>query len=138
MSKVMVSVDGSAASKAAVSWCAAHLPADTTVVAVGGLSFVRQFALTVRPLPAGSGNHMDEVLRHDWCQPLTDAGLDVRPKLVCDDDTVALLDAVADEKPDALVLGKERRHTLRDLFSLSPLHRVVHRLPCPLIIVPSS
>jgi len=137
MSTVVVSVDGSVESKAAVRWCAEHLPADTVVVAVCGLSLVSEFAVSVPPLPSDSENRIEDVFRREWCQPLIEAGLQVRPKLVHEDDANALLDAAAQEKPDALVLGKVGHHTLADLFSVSPLHRVVHRMPCPLILVPA-
>jgi hypothetical protein len=138
MKKVVVNVDGSPASKAAVAWCAEHLPADTVVVAICAISVASEFAMSVPPMPSDSENRIEDVFRREWCQPLIDAGVDVQPKLVHEADAHALLDAAQSETPGALVLGKEPHHTLADLFEAAPLHRIVHRMPCPLIIVPAS
>ena len=43
--------------------------------------------------------------------------------------------ACSKQNPDALVLGKERHPTPAEMFSASPLHQVIHRMPCPLILV---
>ncbi len=137
MKKVVLSVDGSAASKAAVQWCAEHLPAGTVVVAICGLSLVSEFALSIPPLPSDSENRIEDVFLREWCAPLVDADVELRPRLVHEDDAPALLDTAAKERPDALVIGKERHHTLADFFSASPLHRILHEMPCPLIIVPA-
>jgi len=136
MKKVVVSVDGSDASKAAVQWCAEHLPAGTIVVALCGLSLFSEFALSVPPLPSDSENRIEDVFLREWCAPLAAADIELRPRLVHEDDAKALLDTAAQEAPDALVIGKERHHTLGDFFSVSPLHRILHGMPCPLILVP--
>jgi nucleotide-binding universal stress UspA family protein len=138
LTKVVVSVDGSRASRAAVRWCAEHLPPGTTVVAICGISLVSEFALSVPPLPSDSERRIEDVFEHEWCAPLAKAGLALRAQLVHEDDAQALLDVAAREKPDALVIGKERHHSLSDVFSASPLHRIMHHLPCPLILVPTD
>jgi nucleotide-binding universal stress UspA family protein len=137
MSKVVVSVDGSEASKAAVRWCAEQLPADTVVVAICGLSLVSEFVLSVPPAPSDSENRIEDVFQHEWCQPLIDAKLEVEPRLVHEGDAAALIETAAKEQPGALVVGKEPHHTLGDFFSASPLHQLLHKMPCPLIIVPA-
>jgi nucleotide-binding universal stress UspA family protein len=137
MKKVVVSVDGSVASKAAVQWCADHLPEGTVVIAICGLSLVSEYALSVRPLPSDSESRIQDVFVREWCAPLVSAQLELRPKLVHEDDAPALLNTAAKENPDALVIGKERHHTLADFFAASPLHRILHDMPCPLVIVPA-
>ena len=138
LNKVVVSVDGSPASHAAVRWCAEHLPSGTTVVAICGISLVSEFAMSVPPLPSDSENRIEDVFRNQWCAPLTEAGMNLQARLVHEDDAEALLEAAVRESPDALILGKERHHTLADLFSAGPLHRVIHRMPCPLLLVPAD
>jgi nucleotide-binding universal stress UspA family protein len=136
MKKVVVSVDGSDASKAAVQWCADHLPTGTVVVAICSLSLVSEFTLSVPPLPSDSENRIEDVFLREWCAPLAAADVELRPRLLHEDDAAAILDTARQEAPDALVIGKERHHTLGDFFSISPLHRILHTMPCPLILVP--
>jgi nucleotide-binding universal stress UspA family protein len=138
MRKVVVSVDGSAASKAAVCWCVANLPSDAVVVAVCGMSLVSEFALSVSPLPSDSEQRIEDVFRNEWCQPLVGAGFEVRPKLVREDDADALVHAAAKERPDALIIGKMPHHALADFFAAGALHEVLHQMPCPILIVPAT
>jgi nucleotide-binding universal stress UspA family protein len=138
MGTVVVSVDGSEASNAAVRWCAEHLPKGTRLVAICGINVLSEFALTVPPLPSDSERRIQDVFENDWCAPLTEAGLELHPRLVHENDARALLDVAAKEHPAAMVIGKEPHHSLADFFAVSPLHRVIHEIPCPLIIVPPS
>jgi Universal stress protein family len=138
MKKVVVSVDGSEASRAAVHWCTEHLPPETTVIAICGINMASTLAMSVPPISGDSTARIRKVFRDDWCGPLAAAGFDLRTRLIEEDDASALLEAAAKEDPDALVIGKEKHHTLADLFVASPLHRLLHHLPCALIVVPSD
>ena len=138
MNRVVVSVDGSAPSRAAIRWCVHELASGSTVIAICALSVISEFLVSVPPLPSDSESRIEDVFEHDWCAPLAEAGFDLKARVVHESDVAALLDTAAREHPDALILGKERHHTLADLFSASPLHQVLHRLPCPIILVPAD
>jgi len=138
MNRVVVSVDGSAPSRAAIRWCVHELAPGTTVIAICAFSVISEFLVSVPPLPSDSERRIEDVFEHDWCAPLAEAGFDFTPRLVHEPDAAALVDTAGREHPDALILGKEPHHTFADLFSVSPLHQVLHRMPCPIILVPAD
>ena len=107
MDKVILSLDGSKAGRAAVRWCALHLAPTTTVIAVCGIGEFGEFVLGIPPfdLPSSEAD-IEECVEHEWTEPLRQAGLHCEPRLVHRRQAAALLDVVALEQSDALVIGR--------------------------------
>ena len=125
------------ASRAAVQWCATNLPPGTIVLAVCGMSdllFGVDFtsAAGVRAV----GINGPGALRDHWCQPLRRAGLQCECRLVCGPQAAALREIALLEHPDALVVGKRCHGSAVDAVVGGTARRVIHRPPCPLIVVP--
>jgi hypothetical protein len=139
MDKVVLSLDGSNASHAAVQWCAQHLASATMVIAVCGISELGEFVIGIPPfdLPSSEAG-IEECVQYEWTEPLRRAGLQCEPRLVHRRQAAALLQVVADEQPDALVIGKPARRTLRDIVGGSALNKVIHHAGCPIVLVPAG
>ena len=131
MERVVVSVDGSEAGKAAVAWCARHLTVGTAVIAVCGISELGEFAVSMPPFELAE-ERIEDCFKTTWCKPLRDAGLLCEARLVHLRQAAALAEVARVEQPDALVIGQ--RPT--GIFGGGKLARLLRRPPCPVVVVP--
>ena len=137
MRKVVVSADGSPGGRAAVRWCAGHLDPDTTVLAVCGVDPVSLVATIEAPGLVQSCNAAsEEQFKEHWCAPLRQAGLRCEYRFAQCPQIVALREICEREHPDALVVGKRRHLALLDAVLRDPVARLIHRPPCPIVVVP--
>jgi universal stress protein family protein len=139
MDKVILSLDGSEASHAAVQWCAQHLAPATVVIAVCGIGEFGEFVIGIPPFDMPSSEAgIEECVEHEWTEPLRRAGLHCEPRLVHRRQAPALLQVVTLEQPDALVIGRPPRRPLRDIVGGSAFNKVIHHAGCPIVLVPSD
>jgi len=137
MGKVVLSVDGSEAGHAATEWCVRNLAPGTTVIAVCGISDLAEVVLGLPGFDEPGEHGLKESLNTTWSEPLRRAGLHCVPRLVHHRPMAALLKVVAEERPDAVVIGKGPHRALLDgLTPESPLP-LVHRMPCAVVLVPT-
>jgi nucleotide-binding universal stress UspA family protein len=134
--KVVVSVDGSEASKAAVRWCADNLDSSSTVIAVAGLSEVAEFVIALPAFDAGwSPAQIRDTVRTIWCRPLEHAGLEWHPRFAHSTQAAAVSEAIDAEQPDLVVIGSPA-HPELDMVLGGQLHHVLHHAMCPVLLVP--
>lgn len=137
MDKVVLSVDGSEAGCAATEWCVRNLAPGTTVIAVCGISDLAEVVLGLPGFDEPGEHGLEDALHTRWSEPLRRAGLNCIPRLVHHRPMVALLEAVAEEHPDAVVVGKGPHRAWVDAFVPDSPLPLVHRMPCPLVLVPA-
>jgi len=123
MYKVVVGVDASAGSAAAIAWCAQVTPLlSPEVIAVHALT-------SEESLPSDA--EFD-----DWCAPLREAGLSVR-RVMEDADSSRLLPRVAAaEQADLVVVGATQRGELAGFVLGGVVEELAYHGRRPVVIVP--
>jgi nucleotide-binding universal stress UspA family protein len=121
--KVVVGVDGSEGSAAAVAWCARMAPLlDAEVIAVHAVG------------PEASLPGDEQFGR--WCAPLVDAGVSVR-RVVEENAADRLLRRIATaEDAELIVIGGTSRGQLAGLVLGSVVQDLAHQARRPIVIVP--
>jgi nucleotide-binding universal stress UspA family protein len=139
LERIVVGVDGSANSLAAVSWAAGLAEAmGAHVVAVHALGLLEHMAQD-ESVPAQP--HRDEIRRRfeqEWCAPLDAAGVATR-RLLRDGNAVSVLLAVAEEEhADLIVVGSRGLGGYPELLLGSTSTQVAQRARCPVTVFPSA
>ena len=133
--RMIVEVDGSPESAAAVEWCAEHAGSGDEVIAVAALSFFGEMALAV---PADLDNAKTDIrhaLDHRWIEPLRARSVPYRTRLEDGKPWKAVLRVAEAENADAIVVGQHRAKFLSQIWE-SPTDRIVHHSDLPVIVVP--
>lgn len=131
--RIMVGVDGSAASLGALRWAVRLAGA-----AEGEVTAVNAFTPSTSELPPDYAKLLRGEAEHrlaDWCAAATSPG-SVDPLLV-DGDPNALLDAAAQDA-DLLVVGTRGAGGFAHLHLGSVAHHLAHHTQVPLAIVPTG
>jgi nucleotide-binding universal stress UspA family protein len=142
--RIVVGVDGSIGSAAAVAWCARMAPLlDADVIAVHAIE-TRDYAAR----PSSSPNYPfpdDAWLEHIraecekvWCATLDAAGIDVRVVLLNAAAAAALLVVADDVDADMIVVGRRGQGGFEELILGSAPHEVAHHARRPVVIVPAG
>jgi nucleotide-binding universal stress UspA family protein len=140
LDRIIVAVDGSDNSLAAVGWAAGLAEATgAEVVAVHAVGLLEQ--LDEEGAPVASQPHRDEIQRQfevTWCAPLDQASVRCR-RLLRDGNPVSVLLAVADEEDaDLLVLGSRGLGGYPEALLGSTSTQVAQHSSRPVTIVPSG
>jgi nucleotide-binding universal stress UspA family protein len=116
LNRVLVGIDGSAASAAAAGWAAAAVRAsggEVVALHVVSSALVHQATEDVVNGLGMSASHVNRwtetrhVLEERWCQPLRDAGVPYRLLVAEDDPVHALLQTARRENVDLIVIGHQ-------------------------------
>jgi nucleotide-binding universal stress UspA family protein len=140
LDRIIVAVDGSDNSLAAVGWAAGLAEATgAEVVAVHAVGLLEQ--LDEDGAPVATQPHRDEIQRQfevTWCAPLDQASVRCR-RLLRDGNPVSVLLAVADEEDaDLLVLGSRGLGGYPEALLGSTSTQVAQHSSRPVTIVPSG
>jgi hypothetical protein len=107
------------------------------VVAVCGLAPSTTLAYGLEPAVMLAALNASEREFYQYrCAPLRHAGLRWHGRFVHSSHIAAVREAVAEERPDALVVGQRRQVPLIDALLRQPARRLMRRPPCPVIVVP--
>jgi nucleotide-binding universal stress UspA family protein len=138
MGPIVVGVDGSRPSAAAVAWATEMAKSfSTEVVLVHARPFGTEVLQDVPPLGLVDwGKDCRKKLNTIWSQPVRQAGVPFRLRLVHHSAGMALLQAASEVGADLIVVGaRHHRHGHRATGTLS--HYLVGRAPCPVVAVPA-
>jgi len=142
MARILVGVDGSEGSAAAIRWASRlALTAGAEVVAV---HVIDRSADDVRPLglPRAILNEADwrEAVEHEldaaWCGPLARAGVRHRTRVVEGQPGPRLAEVAGQEHADLVVTGHRGLSGLGELLHGSVSAYLTHHAPCPVAVVP--
>lgn len=140
---MVVGVDGSAGSAAALAWAAAHAPLlDAEVVVVHSIDVSLAVPPPTVPAPPFV---LDDELRagmrdavHEWCAPLRDAGVPHRAELYEGNAVGAINQLVAQEHADLVVVGRRGRGGFAELLLGSVASSLSRHAAVPVVIVPAA
>lgn len=135
---IVVGVDGSVNSRAAVEW-AARLAAglQAKVVAVHALGLLEHLDPDAAPAPSVA--HLDEIddlFAREWCEPLSTLGVEHRRELLYGPPVQTLIDAADREGADLLVVGSRGCGGSSALLLGSTSSRLANSSSRPVLIVP--
>ncbi len=138
MKRIMVGLDGSAASTAALRW-SATLAAATDAELVGLHAFRHPYA----EVPVSEHERMlaerAEIIDQGWLRPAVDSGARVRSQIIEGDPRRVLPAAARDGDVDLLVLGRTGQGVGPGFLHLgSVVEHLAHDAPVPLAVIPSD
>lgn len=142
--RIVVGVDRSIGSAAAVAWCARMAPLlDADVIAVHAIESL-DYAAPPSSLPnyAFPDDAWREHIRTEcekvWCASLDAAGIKFRVVLLNAAAAAALLVVADDVDADMIVLGRRGQGGFEELLLGSAPHQVAHHARRPVVIVPAG
>ncbi|HMK11465.1 MAG TPA: universal stress protein [Acidimicrobiales bacterium] len=137
--KVVLSAETGQQGRAAQAWCTEHLGPGDSVVAVVGLSNLGELVLGVPPFDglATEGELIAEV-EYDFCRQLRTSGVLCQTRFVRRAQARAVAEVASEEDADLIVIGKRPHSRLADAVIGPVAAHVVHRPPCPVVVVPAS
>jgi len=121
--RIIVGVDGSPSSDRAVEWCAAHAKGmEAEVVAVYSIEMpvyaASGFGAVSLPVPSEPDrDELRDVMRRDWCAPLSKATVPFRVELMEGAPAPAIIALAEREAADLVVTG--RRGTAHEAIGLA-------------------
>ena len=136
--KILVGVDGSLASEAAMRWSidlARSLGAELIVLhSLGLLSSLHHGEMIVTELHRGA---IVEEFESEWCAPLLTSGVDYQTIVADGNPVSAILDVAARLDADIIVLGSRGHNILAPLLG-STSHQVAQRSTRAVVIIPPA
>ena len=141
--KMVVGVDGSDHAERALRWCAEHAAAfgaEVVVVhVVEMLGFgprMGPYSLASLPMTDAELGEVRDMVEHDWCKPLADAGVEFRVIVNEGLPAPVLIDIARSEDAALVVTGRRGRGGFAELVLGSTSHALTHHVDRPLVIVP--
>ena len=136
--RILVGVDGSDNSRAALEWAAAlALATGAEVVAVHAVGLLEQLEGDVRVPAQSHRQEIQDLLEQRWCAPLDGAGVRSRRLLRDGPPVLALLAAADETEADLVVVGQRGTGGFPALLLGSTSTQLAQHCRRPLTIVPS-
>jgi len=142
MKSILVGLDGSAASLAALAW-------GGKIARSLGANVIAATVFDVEHLVAMSGgyalantsaeqwrNDLQRDIDGDWTKPLRDSGANVSTVVAEGHPADVLMRLAKQHDTELIVVGSRGRGSLRELFLGSVSHSLTLRAPCPVVVVP--
>lgn len=139
--RIVVGVDGSAGSAAALAWCAEMSPLlEAEVVAVHAVDFpvyaVPPLAFALPPVDESWRSALQHKLDTEWCTPLQEADVPFRTVLSEGSPAIVTLETAVHEHAALLVVGRRGHGGFAGLVLGSVADYVAHHATMPVVIVP--
>ena len=151
MERILVGLDGSPGSEAALNWAidlAKALNAEITAVHVFEMPYPMLIP-AAGGVPMGIGGEVGsleqslreairEKFRTDWCAPLANAGVRYREEFGEGRAGPVLEEAARKVRADLIVTGRRGLSSLHEVFAGSVSQHLVHNAGVPVVIIPHA
>jgi nucleotide-binding universal stress UspA family protein len=142
--RIVVGLDGSDGSRAALEWCREHAALlDAEVLAVFAIDLmpvipppVAHNALGTVDVEALDREMADQL--EEWVAPLRDAGIPCRTMVRHGNPAGSLDDLARDEACELIVVGRRGSGGIAELLLGSVPHTLAHHARCPVLVVPAA
>jgi nucleotide-binding universal stress UspA family protein len=135
---IVVGLEESAGSKAAVAWAASYArergSAVVVVDALPGMLELAALQINTDPMAASEATRARAVA----CAPLRDAGIEYRLVVHEGETASALLEAAKQEDADLIVYGHTVHGGLAEHVLGAAMHKLLTHARCPVVVVPAA
>jgi nucleotide-binding universal stress UspA family protein len=143
MNRILIAIDGSQQSLAAVRWVASAYSPETTEIIAASTYGLEPAALMAGYVPAPDWGEkwsadLETHLNGDWTAPLRDKGFSVRACVLEGHAEDTLLLIARDDRVDLIVVGCRGRGSVKEMFLGSVSHFLVTHAPCPVVVIPPA
>ena len=138
ISRIMIGVDGSADSRAALEWAAdLARQLDAEVIAVHAVGLLERLTPADEPVPtAPHREEIERIFEERWCAPLDSAAVRWR-RLTADGPPAMVLLRIAEEQgADLIVVGSRGVGGFPELQLGSTSAQLVQHAPVPVTVIP--
>lgn len=142
MQKILIGVDGSVGSLAAVEWAAeVATPLGASVIAAAVFDVQHLVAMSFGyALTDTSADQWQRELQRDldgkWTKPLRESGAKLSTVVAEGHPPDVLIHLAEENHADLIVVGSRGLGSVRELFLGSVSHALTLRAPCPVVIIP--
>jgi nucleotide-binding universal stress UspA family protein len=135
--KVVLSADNTAEGTAAREWCAHNVRAGDELIAVLGVDPLGQTMLSVSPLyDLTTETNLHDMLERVYCDPLRRGDVECSARVLDAAQGQAVRQVASQVAADLIVVGKIAHGPLADFVLNETANHLVHRPPCPVVVVP--
>ncbi|HSL58070.1 MAG TPA: universal stress protein [Acidimicrobiales bacterium] len=134
--RIVLGVDGSDVARRAAAFLAALAgPIGAEVIAVHAVGLLSVIDGEVHPSEQVQ-DRLAELVAGEWCRPLVEAGVPVRPVLEDGPPSLVLIRVAEREDADLVVVGSRGVNAIEGVLLGSTSHYIAQLSPVPVVIVP--
>jgi nucleotide-binding universal stress UspA family protein len=136
--KIVISADGGTEGDAARQWCAENLGPGDEAIAVVGADQLSTMVLSVSPVMAFVDPQvLRESVKRSLHEDLAPRGVSYECRLGGQGQARAVAETALAEHADLIVFGKRPHSVISDAVANETALHLVHRTPCPIVVVPA-
>jgi nucleotide-binding universal stress UspA family protein len=136
--KIVISADGGREGDAARRWCAENLGPGDEAIAVLGAEQFSTMVLSVSPVMAAVDQHaLRESVERRLHEDFAPRGVSYECRVGGHSQARAVAETAEAEHADLIVVGKRPHSVITDAVANETALHLVHRPPCPIVVVPA-
>lgn len=137
--KIIVSADGGEEGSAARRWCVEHAQPGDEIIAVVGVDQFSEIMVSMSPLlDVADPDRLRDSVEQRYDHEVASHGVHCETRLTYHVQARAVDETARAEDADLIVVGKHPRAALADAVHNETALHLIHRPPCPVVVVPTD